>query len=80
MDEAKRTAHTVGDSNEVSFIWNDVGEIVAHIIIHHGGEDFSISIYDDPQPPPAVTLAMDTRNECLAALTGFLEARRIENG
>lgn len=78
MDEAKRTAHTVGDSNEVSFIWNDAGEVVAHIS-PHGDCGFKVSIYDEPQPPPAVTLAVNTRNECLAALTGFLEARRIDN-
>lgn len=75
MDDPRRAVRTVGDAKEVSFVWNEEGEILAHITAHPSGGGFSISIYDEPQPPPAVTLAMNTRNECLAALTGFLEAR-----
>lgn len=78
-DKARYTVHTVKDSADISFIVNEEGDAVAHITAHPSGEGFLISIYDEPQPPPAVTLGMDTRNECLAALTGFLEARRIDN-
>ena len=73
----ERTTHTVGDPKEVSFVWNELGDAVAHIVPH--GDGFMVSIYDEPKPPPAVTLAMSTRNECLAALTGFLEARKLYN-
>lgn len=78
MDDHKRVC-TVGDAKEVLFVSGDEGEILAHITAHPSGGGFSISIYDEPQPKPAVTLATNTRNECLAALTGFLEARRIDN-
>lgn len=78
MDDHKRVC-TVGDAKEVLFVWDDEGEILGYITVHPSGEDFSISIYDEPKPKPAVTLTTNTRNECLAALTGFLEARRIDN-
>lgn len=78
MDDHKRV-FTVGHAKEVLFVLDDEGDILGYITVLPSGEGFSVSIYGEPQPPPAVTLAMNTSSECLAALTGFLEAWRICN-